>query len=130
MLKLILFLQNLPQSRKSSAFRTVWRRIYIHDEYAYILQSFSHTYPLTAGIRKTANVSGVELSERFRNTAFYATLCAILPREYQPEGYETLPDVALLAPTPAETTSRWPGMSPDQVEALIQDYNLESDQLR
>jgi len=80
-------------------------------------------------ILKTANVSDIELNERFRNTALYATFCAVLRREDQPDGYETLPDVALLAPPPAEIASRWPGISPDQVEALVQDYNLECDQL-
>lgn len=80
-------------------------------------------------IRKTANISDAELNERFRSTALYCTLCAILPREYQPEGYETLPDVALMTPSLEEIGSRWPGMSPDQVEAVIQDYNLECDRL-
>jgi nuclear pore complex protein Nup133 len=41
----------------------------------------------------------------------------------------TLPDVALMVPTPAEIASRWPGMSPDQVAALVHDYNLEHDEL-
>jgi nuclear pore complex protein Nup133 len=80
-------------------------------------------------IRKTANISDAELNGRFRSTALYSTLCAILPRDYQPEGYETLPDVALMIPSGAEITSRWPGMPPDQVEAVIQDYNLECDRL-
>ncbi|KAF8077905.1 hypothetical protein FPV67DRAFT_1405325 [Lyophyllum atratum] len=107
--------QNLPQARQASAFRTVWRRIYIHDEWD--------------SIRKTANISDAELNTRFRNTALYCTLCAVLPREHQPQGYETLPDVALLTPSGSEIASRWPGLSPEQIEALVQDYNLECDQL-
>jgi nuclear pore complex protein Nup133 len=40
-----------------------------------------------------------------------------------------LPDAAVVVPTLAEITSRWPGMSPDQVEALVHDYNLEYNEL-
>ncbi|KAF5381087.1 hypothetical protein D9615_003993 [Tricholomella constricta] len=114
-LHLLARIENLPEARKASAFRTVWRRIYIHDDWD--------------SIRKTANVSDAELNARFCNTALYCTLCAILPREYQPEGYETLPDVALITPSAAEITSRWPGLSQEQVDALVQDYNLECDRL-
>lgn len=114
-LHLLARVQNLPQNRKSSAFRTVWRRIYIHDDWATIQQ--------------TSNISDVELNERFRNTALYATLRAVIPREYEPECYETLRDMAELVPTPAEIASRWPGLSPDQTEALVQDYRMECDQL-
>lgn len=82
-----------------------------------------------ATIQQTSNISDVELNERFRNTALYATLRAVIPREYEPECYETLRDMAELVPTPAEIASRWPGLSPDQTEALVQDYRMECDQL-
>ncbi|KAG5635761.1 hypothetical protein H0H81_010181 [Sphagnurus paluster] len=111
-LHLLARLQNLPEARKASAFRTVWRRVYIHDD-----------------IRKTSNVSDAELSTRFRSTALYFTLCAILPEAHQPQGYETLPDLALITPSEAEITSRWPGLSQEEVDDLIQDYNLECDRL-
>ncbi|KAG6874188.1 hypothetical protein C0995_003734 [Termitomyces sp. Mi166 len=107
--------QNLPEARVASAFRTVWRRIYIHDDWD--------------AIRKTANVSDAELSARFRRTALYNTLCAIITKDHQPVGYETSPDEALITPTMIEITSRWPGFTQEQVEALVQDYNLECDRL-
>lgn len=44
-------------------------------------------------------------------------------------GYETSPDEALITPTTAEMTSRWPGFTQEQIEALVQDYNLECDRL-
>ena len=44
-------------------------------------------------------------------------------------GYETSPDEALMTPTMTEITSRWPGFTQEQVEALVQDYNLECDRL-
>jgi nuclear pore complex protein Nup133 len=80
-------------------------------------------------IRKTANVSDVELNERFRGTALYATLCAIISEPDRSEGYETQPDVALMTPSVAEISSRWPGLSLEETEALVQDYNLECDRL-
>jgi nuclear pore complex protein Nup133 len=49
--------------------------------------------------------------------------------ESPPEGYDTNPDVALVTPTEAEITSRWPGLSSEQVDALLQDYTLECDKL-
>ncbi|KAK1236521.1 hypothetical protein PQX77_000214 [Marasmius sp. AFHP31] len=105
----------LPEARKISAFRTVWRRIYIHDDWD--------------AIRRTTNVSDAELQKRFKNTALYNTLLEILPREDDQEGYETVPDVALIIPSVEEIASRWPGMPQDQIERLVQDYNLECDKL-
>ncbi|KAG6898380.1 hypothetical protein C0992_009055 [Termitomyces sp. T32_za158] len=114
-LHLLARVQNLPEARVASAFRTVWRRIYIHDDWD--------------GIRKTTNVSDAELSARFRGTALYNTLCGIVARDHQPVGYETPPDEALIVPTTTEIKSRWPGFTQEQVEALVQDYNLECDRL-
>ncbi|KAJ7774554.1 hypothetical protein DFH07DRAFT_102982 [Mycena maculata] len=114
-LHLLARVQNLPEARRMSAFRSVWRRIYIHDDWD--------------AIRRTANVSDHELNERFQATALYATLSVVLAMESPPEGYDTSPDVALVIPTEAEITSRWPGLSSEQVNALVQDYTLECDKL-
>uniref|UniRef100_A0A0W0FLK8 Uncharacterized protein n=1 Tax=Moniliophthora roreri TaxID=221103 RepID=A0A0W0FLK8_MONRR len=105
----------LPEARKISAFRTVWRRVYIHDDWDVI--------------RQTTNVTDEELTKRFKDTALYTTLLEILPREHEIEGYETVPDVALIIPSAEEIASRWPGMPQDQVERLIADYNVECDKL-
>ncbi|KAK7467177.1 hypothetical protein VKT23_004235 [Stygiomarasmius scandens] len=101
----------LPQARKESAFRTVWRRIYLHDDWK------------TIGI--TANVPDAELSRRYQNTAFYVTLLEILPRGLEPEG----PDVALMIPTVEEISSRWPGMPQDQIARIVEDYEDEQNVL-
>ncbi|KAJ7774888.1 hypothetical protein B0H16DRAFT_78349 [Mycena metata] len=114
-LHLLARVENLPEARRMSAFRSVWRRIYIHDDWD--------------AIRRTANVSDHQLNERFRATALYATLSVVLSMENAPEGYDTSPDVALMIPTEAEITSRWPGLSSEQVGALLQDYTLECDRL-
>lgn len=39
------------------------------------------------------------------------------------------PSEALMIPSMEEIMSRWPGMSPEQVESLIRDYNSEQDRL-
>ncbi|KAK0450161.1 Non-repetitive/WGA-negative nucleoporin C-terminal-domain-containing protein [Armillaria borealis] len=114
-LHLLAGVQDIPRARKTSAFRTVWRRIYIHDDWN--------------TIRQTANVSDSELSERFRGTALYATFCHILTQPDQPDGYETIPDVSLIIPTVDEVSSRWPGMPADEVESIVQDYTFECDTL-
>ncbi|KAJ7905514.1 Non-repetitive/WGA-negative nucleoporin C-terminal-domain-containing protein [Mycena olivaceomarginata] len=114
-LHLLARVQNLPEARRMSAFRSVWRRIYIHDDWD--------------TIRRTANVSDHQLNERFRATALYATLSVVLAMDNPPEGYDTSPDSALVIPTETEITSRWPGLSSEQVDALLQDYTQECDKL-
>ena len=77
-------------------------------------------------IKKTSGVSDAQLNERFRNTALVAALSATLQRRHQPEGYILSPNQALAVPSSAELPSRWPGMSPEQIEALHEDYLEES----
>lgn len=114
-LHLLARVDNLPETRKLSAFRTVWRRIFLHDDWE--------------NIRKTANISDAELKERFQNTALYATLYSILPSINQPNGFVTEPNFALVIPSTMEVASRWPGISAEQVDAIVRDYTTESDRL-
>ncbi|KAJ3934928.1 MAG: hypothetical protein NXY57DRAFT_593318 [Lentinula lateritia] len=108
---------NLLEARKHAAFRTVWRRIYLHDDWS--------------AIQKTTGVGDAELTQRFRETALYTTFLDILsqPDQDEPEGFETDPDVALVVPTIEEIASRWPGIPQDQVERIHDDYNCECDKL-
>lgn len=43
------------------------------------------------------------------------------------EESEIGPDEALEIPTQEEITSRWPGMSPEQLETMVNDYTSEMD---
>lgn len=79
-------------------------------------------------IRKTTNISDSELTERYRNTALYATLSATL-REGETGMPNVTPDEALMTPSEAEIASRWPGMSAEQLEAIGRDYDFERDKL-
>jgi nuclear pore complex protein Nup133 len=82
-------------------------------------------------IRNTVNISDTELAARYRRTALYGTLHSVLLREetQQHQGYVTEPNVALLIPAATELSSRWPGLPPDQIEALMQDFTFECDKL-
>ncbi|KAG2020222.1 methyltransferase type 11 [Coprinopsis cinerea AmutBmut pab1-1] len=117
-LHLLASASNLPEARRLSAFRTVWRRVYLHDDWK--------------AIGKTAGVADATITDRYKGTALYATLCATLARarsERVPNGYETSPDVALMVPSASEIAARWSGLSQEQIEAIVEDYNLERDKL-
>jgi hypothetical protein len=77
-------------------------------------------------IKKTSGVSDAQLNERFRSTALVTALSVTLPKRHQPEGYILSPSQALAVPSLAELSSRWPGMSPEQIEALHEDHKEES----
>jgi len=108
-LHLLSRIQGLPEARQINALRSVWRRIYLHDDWN--------------GIRQTVDVTDKELNDKYRCTALYAVLRAG-PR------YIVEPPQALGIPFMAEISSRWPGMPSDQVEAVERDYQVESERLR
>ncbi|KAL1745686.1 hypothetical protein HDZ31DRAFT_35821 [Schizophyllum fasciatum] len=106
-LRLLWDSDDIPQSRRQSALGAVWRRIYLHDDWNMI--------------RDTANVSDVELNQRYRDTALYRTLGDIRSRaDYIPPD-----EAAATQPTSAEIAARWPGLANDQVDALLDDYANE-----
>jgi len=107
--------QDIPDARKQAAFRSVWRRVYIHDDWN--------------AIRQTANITDAQLNARFEGTALYATLSAILLKDHQPEGYELPPSQAAAIPPLATLSSRWPGMPQEETESLGRDYRAEGKQL-
>jgi len=59
----------------------------------------------------------------------YATLLATLPKRHQPAGYVLSPMQALAIPSASEISSRWPGMSAEEVEAMTEGYQAESSRL-
>ncbi|KAI5123360.1 hypothetical protein M0805_001781 [Coniferiporia weirii] len=128
-LELIKNAKDIPEARKNSAFRTVWRRIYIHDDWA--------------NIRKTANTSDTQLVDKFRRTALYATAKDALRRsgstrfteldadsEHMNAANSILPlDEAAQLPVQEELASRWPGHADEQLAALMRDYESEKKRL-
>lgn len=77
-------------------------------------------------LQKTSDVSDEELNSRYRSTALYLTLCSALERD---DGPIIQPSEALMIPSTEEIVSRWPGMSSEQIESSIVDYNSEQDRL-
>jgi len=97
--------KGLPESRQLSAFRSVWRRIYLHDDWD--------------SIRQTVDVTDDELTAKYQNTALYATLACGPKYVLEPSG-------ALAVPSTTDITLRWRGLPPDQVEAMGRDFAMES----
>lgn len=46
-----------------------------------------------------------------------------------PAGFESSPDAALEVPSVGDIAARWSGLPSDQVEAILEDYCFERDQL-
>ncbi|RPD66182.1 hypothetical protein L227DRAFT_539315 [Lentinus tigrinus ALCF2SS1-6] len=103
--------ENLPSARRLSAFKNVWRRIFVHDDWNMI--------------RQTTGVTDQELNERLRSTALYAALQAIAHKKNRPEGYKLTPTEALDRPSQNEIALRWPSMSPEEVAAIEVDYERD-----
>ena len=65
------------------------------------------------------DVTDEELTNKYQNTALYATL-ACGPK------YVLEPNRALVTPSTTDIESRWPGLPSDQVEAVERDFATES----
>ncbi|CDO69523.1 hypothetical protein BN946_scf184785.g28 [Trametes cinnabarina] len=104
--------ENVPSVRRLNVFRNIWRRIYIHDDWNMI--------------RQTTGVSDAELNQRLRSTALYAALQAVAHKPALPEGYKLTPAQALDVPSEDEVALRWPSMSPEEVSAIVRDYQRDS----
>ncbi|TFK55057.1 hypothetical protein OE88DRAFT_1674600 [Heliocybe sulcata] len=104
--------QDLPKIRIKSAVRSVWRRIYMHDDWA--------------TIKQTKNLTDAELTARLQNTALYQTLLSVLSLESHPDEYTLLrPRDCQEPPSAEEISARFPGMDPDAVEALVDEFEAE-----
>lgn len=68
------------------------------------------------------DVTDDELTAKYQNTALYATL-ACGPK------YVLEPSRALAIPSATDIASRWPGLPPDQVEAIEKDFAMEAQTL-
>lgn len=68
------------------------------------------------------NVTDDELTSKYQDSALYATLA------YGPK-YVLEPTRALATPSTTDIMSRWPGLPPDQVEAMERDFATESSML-
>ncbi|KAH9484254.1 Nucleoporin nup132 [Psilocybe cubensis] len=103
----------IPARRKESALHTIWRRIYLQDDWD--------------ALKQTADVSDDELMRRYQETAMFQTIFSMLMKSK--EELIVDPESSLSIPSTQEISSRWPGMSSDHINALIQDYTWEKDRV-
>ena len=67
---------------------------------------------------------------RLCSTALFRTLCSVLSQGRGLVGiYDASPDISLLVPTVTDISARWSGVSSEQIEAIVEDYNFERDNL-
>ncbi|OSX65290.1 hypothetical protein POSPLADRAFT_1054050 [Postia placenta MAD-698-R-SB12] len=107
--------QNIPNARVKAAYRSIWRRIYIHDDWDVL--------------RQTVNVTDEEVNARFRGSALYVALRATIRPNAGFEGYIMAPSEALEIPQHADIALRYTGISPDEAEDIRRDLEEESQEL-
>jgi nuclear pore complex protein Nup133 len=100
----------LPQGRKQVALLSIWRRVYIYDDWRDIAK--------TAGRSEQAQRSLVERS------LAYHTLRALKDTDVPPN-FILPPSAATDAPLPAELAARYPAYAPEEIEALLADHRDE-----
>ncbi|EPQ58276.1 hypothetical protein GLOTRDRAFT_57100 [Gloeophyllum trabeum ATCC 11539] len=102
--------KDLPEVRVQNAMRAVWRRIYSHDDWD--------------ALKQTSGLSDDEVTDRLKDTALYITLCAV----YGNGGTAVLYPTSCAKPPSKEViAARFPGMDPDGVDALVEEYRQEGD---
>ncbi|KAI0797979.1 hypothetical protein C8Q75DRAFT_801881 [Abortiporus biennis] len=111
-LHLLVFAHNIPEARRISQIRSVWRRIYLHDDWD--------------AIRRTLNATDAEVNARFRATALHAALEATLGKRHS---YILPPAKVLETPSEIEIASRFPGIPVEEIAALEADYIKESEKI-
>jgi nuclear pore complex protein Nup133 len=80
-------------------------------------------------IRRTANVTDLELGERFKRTAMYSVLYWVISHQFQRPGCDLTPAQSLSTPPQTEISARWPGMAPGWVDDIIASYRSESERV-
>jgi len=101
--------KDLPDVRIKGAVRSVWRRIYMHDDWA--------------TIKRTKNLTDAELTARLKSTALYHTLRSVTSQDS--EHGPLRPVDCQEPPSAEEIAARFPAMDPDAVEALVDEYEAE-----
>ncbi|GAA5966313.1 hypothetical protein JCM3765_005253 [Sporobolomyces pararoseus] len=106
--------KDLPQARKQLALESIWRRVYIQDDWA--------------ALRSATGMRDEEMAGALRNTAFYSTLAnasgsnhpqSLYLEPLQSQSSATLPLLAALHPT----------VSQSDLELLLSDYEVENQRL-
>lgn len=98
---------DMSEECKEHCSRSVWRRIYLHDDWRHI--------------RSTANKTDYELAAALRRTQLYQ----VLKSSVILAGNKVLPSEAIIPPRSEDLVARHPGLASSQIQELIRDYERE-----
>ncbi|WWC58351.1 uncharacterized protein I303_100891 [Kwoniella dejecticola CBS 10117] len=102
---------SLPEGRKQVALLSVWRRVYIRDDWAAIAN--------TTGRSEQAQRSKV------RSTSAYQTIKLVNDIKDFPRNFILSPFTSSQPPLPAELAARFPTFSAEDISALMADHETE-----
>ncbi|GAA5843798.1 hypothetical protein JCM9279_000149 [Rhodotorula babjevae] len=103
--------KNLPAERRQVALESIWRRVFIQDDWA--------------SLKSAVGVSDEEMANALRHTAYYATLAAASRSEHQPSDLPQ-PAQAFSTATPTSLSARSPDLPSPSVTLLLNDIEQES----
>ncbi|KAK8861724.1 hypothetical protein IAR55_002547 [Kwoniella newhampshirensis] len=106
----------LPEGRKQVALLSIWRRVYIRDDWAEIAN--------TAGRSEQAQRA------KLRSTLAYQTLRAVSDFKDFPRNFILSPHTSCQPPLSAEIAGRFPSYPIDDIAALMEDHEKEISVLR
>ncbi|KAK4686173.1 hypothetical protein P7C73_g3957, partial [Tremellales sp. Uapishka_1] len=108
--------QDLPEGRKQVALLSIWRRVFIRDDWA--------------SISNTSGRSEESQRQILRQTSTYHTLQGISANPDFPRNFILSPYTASQPPLSAELAARFPELSAEEVEGLMADHEDEIRVLR
>ncbi|GAA5890992.1 hypothetical protein JCM8208_003123 [Rhodotorula glutinis] len=103
--------KNLPAERRQVALESIWRRVFIQDDWA--------------SLKSAVGVSDEEMANALRHTAYYATLAAASRSEHQASDL-LQPAQAFSTATPTSLSARSPDLPSPSVTLLLNDIEQES----
>ncbi|GAA5905117.1 Nup133p [Sporobolomyces salmoneus] len=106
--------KDLPRARKQLALESIWRRVYIQDDWA--------------ALRSATGLRDEEMSQALRSTAFYSTLSHAAGSNHPPSLYLE-PLQSLSSSTLPLLAALHPSMSQPELELLQKDYETENRRL-
>ncbi|WRT63927.1 uncharacterized protein IL334_000854 [Kwoniella shivajii] len=101
----------LPDGRKQVAVLTIWRRVYIRDDWA--------------SISNTSGRSEQAQRAKVRNTLAYQTIKSVNDDKDFPPNFILSPFTASQPPLPAELAARFPSFSAEDIASLMADHENE-----
>ncbi|GAA5848319.1 hypothetical protein JCM8547_004477 [Rhodosporidiobolus lusitaniae] len=102
--------KDLPESRKKVALESIWRRVYIQDDWA--------------SLKDATGLSDDEVAGALRNTAFYATLAAAAGSGHPPSLFLEAPQ-SFSSCTTTELSARHPTLPRPTLDLILNDYEQE-----